>query len=101
MTTLTNANREWSTRRPDERFKSIADMHAAAKSYPIGAQVAKIKADALRVTVAGDELALTNGGDKIARLTNWSAGQLATRAGAPRDYIETLPTALAASCLQH
>jgi hypothetical protein len=96
---LTKANNQWASRPADERFGSIAAMHDRALASRTGAAVAKIKADALRLVAQGDDLQLQGPTGQTASLTNWSYRQVASRAGAPVDYITTLPAPLAAECL--
>lgn len=95
-TTLTNANRQWESRPADERFGSLQAMHDAAMRFKTSARVEEIKANALRVIADGDNLML---GD--AALNNYSFGQIASRASAPAAYLKTLPTNLAADCINH
>lgn len=99
MTTLTQAHKEWANRSADERFGSLQAMHAKATEMRTQARVAKIKEDALRVVGHEDQIMLEGPTGSRARLTNWSFGQLAGRAGAPADYIASLPAELAANCL--
>lgn len=99
MSVLTKANRQWESRPADERFGSLQAMHDKAMSYRTGAAVAKIKADALRVVAADDDLKLIGQTGAEASLTHWSFGQIAANAKAPANYIRTLPAKLAAECL--
>lgn len=98
-TTLTNANRQWESRPADERFGSLADMHAAALRFRTSATVKEIMANALRVDADGDNLVLSAPGWQGDALNNYSFNQLCGRAKAPGSYLNTLPTALAADCL--
>jgi hypothetical protein len=86
MTTLTQASAQWSRRPADERFGSIADMDRAARAFKTSAMVEDIKAKALRVAAAGDNLFLETDNTAPAVMTNWSFHQLANRAGAPAAY---------------
>jgi hypothetical protein len=99
MSVLTKANAQWSTRPADERFGSLADMHASAMRIRTNAAVAQIKANALRVTADGNELLIEGKTGSRAALTNWSYGQIAERAKAPTAYLNTLPATIAADCL--
>lgn len=98
MSVLTKANKQWESRPADERFGSLADLHAAANGMRTTAAVAKIKANALRVVEDSGDIQLV-GKNGRASLTNWTFGQLANRAKAPADYIKSLPATLAAQCL--
>lgn len=101
MTTLEHAHKEWASRADDERFSSIADMHAVAMRQRTQARVAKLKASALAVTGDHDDLRLSSSTGKSAALTNWSFGQLARIAKAPADYLTTLPASISAECITH
>jgi hypothetical protein len=96
---LTKANRQWESRPADERFGSLADLHAAATRYRTAAAVAKITENALRVVADGDRLQIEGKTGTRADLNNWTFGQVAERAKAPTPYLKTLPTQLAADCL--
>lgn len=99
MSVLTRANQQWSTRPADERFSSLTAMHDAAMAIRTNAAVANIKANALRAVAQGDTLALVGPAGQPAALTNWSFGQVAERAHAPANYLKTLPTTIAADCI--
>ena len=100
MSVLMRANREWSTRPSDERFGSLKDMHAKAVDIRTRAKVAQIKADALRVAADGDRLGLVGQKTgKFAQLTNWSFGQVAERAKAPKEFLQSISADTAARCL--
>jgi hypothetical protein len=71
-TTLLNAHRECSSRKADERFSSLADMHAKAVEYRTNARVAQIKDDALKVVADGNELAPQGTTGQVGRLTRRS-----------------------------
>lgn len=104
MTTLMQANRQWSTRPADERFTSLLDLAAhcdemRAKSAQKtlssrGIQAAPVEGDGRALVCVGP-----NGG--AVGLTHWSFGQLAQRAGAPAGYLRTLPAPMAADCINY
>ena len=100
MSVLMRANNEWATRPADERFGSLADMHAKANEIRTRARVAQIKADALRVAAQGDSLGLVGQKTgKFAALTNWSFSQIAARAKAPTEFLQSISADTAARCL--
>lgn len=99
MTTLTNANAQWSSRPADERFGSLQAMHDRATQARTMGAVAKIKSNALRVVADGSDLMLEGATGTRADMTNWSFGQVAERAHAPAAYLRTLPATVAAECL--
>jgi len=99
MTTLTQANAQWSRRPADERFGSLQDMHNAAMRFRTSATVEEIKANALRLAAEGHNLVLTGPSVQGATMTNWSFSQLCQRASAPSAYLKTLPASIAADCI--
>jgi hypothetical protein len=101
MTTLTQANREWSTRAADERFPSIEAMHERAKLYKTEAREAALSSPKqINLVSYDDELGLIGRTGKFASMTNWSFNQVCREAEAPASYLRTLPAPLAAECLQ-
>lgn len=99
---LFKANRQWSTRPADERFSSLADLHAACDGYRAQAAVATIPYRQLEARVDGDNVVIANRANGIhGGLTHWAFGQLAQRAQAPASYLRALPAPLAADCLNH
>lgn len=100
MTCLENAHREWATRRPDERFSSLADMHTAALGFQKGARVQTVPTEKLRVIARDGDIKLAAKEREI-DVTNWSFGQLSTLAGAPASYMNEIPAELAAECVNY
>lgn len=102
MSTLTQAHEQWSRRAPDERFSSLSDMHAVATGMRAASRSASsVPVKRLTATAIGDDVRVTGPTGTTAKLTNWSFGQLATRADAPAGYLQTLPAIMAAECLNH
>jgi len=102
MTTLTQANQQWSSRPADERFLSLTALHESvtqSRARSASRTISSRKLQALPVD--GDHKALVVAGPngKPATLSNWSFGQLAARAGAPAGYLRGLPAPMAADCL--
>jgi hypothetical protein len=99
------ANAQWSKRAPDERFESIEAMHAQALLYQEQAKEFAIKSPrvlAKAIDANNGEIVLNNkGGNRQARLTNWSFSQLCKEADAPASYLSRLPVMLAKQCLQN
>lgn len=98
MSTLSQANREWATRPEDERFKSIADMHAAVTKRWRNSKDGRIDMRGTRLEVNG-HIRLIGGAGGTANLTHWSAGQLCTRLGVPRDLLTKLDPSTASAVL--
>lgn len=89
MTTLTQAHHEWATRPPDERFKSLSDLHAAVTARRRTAQDGTLNLSEVTLSVNGAlRMHGSQGGN--ARFTHWSAGQLLTKLGVPRDLLSKL-----------
>lgn len=102
MTTLMQANREWMSRPADERFSSVAAIHAAAQGFKDRAlRTDGVPTSRLRVADVGGDVKLIAKGDLEIGLTNWSFGQLATVADAPASYLSRLPAKLAVENLNH
>lgn len=103
---LFQASNQWANRPSDERFSSLQAMRDACRAYYETAQQKTVMASDLRVEVDGvggesSDLVVTRGTGNVARVTNWAFGQLCSRAGAPRGYLEKLPPTLAAQNLNH
>lgn len=95
------ASQQWATRPQDERFRTLAEMFNACKSYAAAA-VEKVRQwSDLRVTTEGEDVVLSGNANNPARLTHFAFGQLAARVGAPGAYLRTLPAALAADALNY
>ena len=103
---LFHANKQWSTRPDDEKFRSLSELYAQTKHYADAAKEAVVPWDTLSVVSKGgngseENLYLTGSKGREATLTNWAFGQLCTRAQAPAPYLRTLPAELAATNLNH
>lgn len=97
------ANGQWASRPADERFWSLADAHAACKTYADTAEEREVDFGAEVMVADGDNLLLTldgGRGEKTAALTNWGFSQVARLAGAPAEYLRKLPADLAARCVE-
>jgi hypothetical protein len=96
-----DAHREWARRPADEAVFSFEDLLArTSKVRESSRELEPQKWEDMRVEVRGDDLALVGPKDG-ALLNNWTANRLANIVSAPADYIERLPTELAAQCLNH
>jgi hypothetical protein len=95
------ANKQWATRPADERYPDLTALYQATKRIADESAEAISPISKLRVEGNGNDLALIGKTSIPAHLTNWSFGQLARRVGAPAGYLEGLPSALAATNLNH
>jgi len=98
MTTLLRASRQWATRPADERFSSVAALHAKALDFQNTSKRSDVPTSKLKVAAHDGDVFLESRDHKIG-LTNWSFGQLATTAGAPAPYLQKLPAHLTEACL--
>jgi hypothetical protein len=102
VTTLTDANRQWRTRPADERFNSLADLHAKALRQRAESATGMMPVRNLLIAPNGmGDLELTTVNGATPRpMTNWSFGQLCRTVGAPSDYLANkLSAEMAAQCL--
>lgn len=97
------AHREWAHRPPDERYNSVPDLLNAA--YVRRGRTSEYVTDAhhhLHVEPTQDgALQLVDATRRPAALTHWSFGQLTAIAGAPADYLRSLPPTIAAEALNY
>ena len=99
MTTLLQANSEWSKRAPDERFGSLEAIHTKALSDRETGREVIVPMHKVRAIAHEGALGI-QGSHSVARLTNASFAQLCARSmSAPADYLAQLPVNLAAQCL--
>lgn len=96
------AHREWAKRPPDERYDSVAALHAAACVRRSCLAERTIETRTFRTEAVGsDALVLHEASGRDAALTHWSFEQLATIAGAPPKYLRTLPAPIASSAINY
>ena len=108
--TLTAAFNQWANRPADQRFSSLADLHAAVLHHrEASVEATDVKLDTLRVepivpegTTAGNEQPmLVSSTGRVAEFNHWSFGQLCRRIGAPASYLRELPANLVADNMNH
>lgn len=104
MTTLFHAHHNWAHRPDDERYTSLTDMldHFLAQRAASRALVAPSCRLEARPTEDNRGLVITgNGGEHAYSPTHWAFGQLAQLAEAPQGYLRTLPSPIAADCINY
>lgn len=102
MTTLLEASNQWSNRPADERFSSLAELHAACQMYYSQAREAKNTLySSLRTEAQGSEVVLIGKKEIPSKLTHWAFGQLSSRVGFPAEPLRGLPPTLASQVLNH
>lgn len=104
---LMQANKQWATRPDDERFLSLTDMaahfqaqRAASRAKVIGSRrlLAEPHEDNKGLMVR----AITSDGEQSTHApTHWAFGQLAQLAEAPAAYLRSLPSPIAADCINY
>src|SRR5436190_19813479 len=99
--TAYTAHREWASRPPDERYASVHALHEAARARRQRLEERIIEAGEFRTEAVDDDLAFRESSGRTAALTHWSFGQLATIAGAPSNYLRSLPASIASSAINY
>jgi hypothetical protein len=95
-------NAQWASRPDDQRFLTMADLHARVsarreRSSEVGADLPNLRV----IPVEGGDLILGDAsGRRLGKMTNWGFGQLCQRAHAPAAFLRELPNVIAASALQ-
>jgi hypothetical protein len=101
MSTLMQANRQWSTRPADERFTSLVEMLAHFQKIRGECRNAIMPSRRIHCLPDPDNrgLMITGPNGHAYTPTHWAFGQLAQRAEAPAGYLRTLPAPIAADCI--
>src|ERR1043166_9733937 len=99
--TAYTAHREWASRPPDERYASVHALFEAARARRRRLEERTIESGDFRTEAVDDDLALCESSGRTAALTHWSFGQLATIAGAPPNYLRSLPASIASSAINY
>ena len=102
-TNIMTASRQWASRPMDERFVSMIDMQEHFHRQRRISKGMALSSRQLEVRPDDDNIGLKVYGPAGVGydMTNWSFGQLATRAKAPPSYIRTLPAPVSADCLNY
>lgn len=108
-TTLMQASNQWRNRPDDQRFTSLIALddyvqsaHDHSRSKVISSRgVTAIPVKDGQPDPIGKDLMLVGPNGGPVNTTHWSFGQLAQRAGAPANYLRTLPAPLAADNLNY
>lgn len=96
MSNLQTVSRQWASRPDDERFVSLYDMRDYKQQLLDSTTQGTVKTRALLSSIEAynDNNVCIKGQTKDAFFTNWSFGQVCRMAGAPADYLRTLPADL-------
>ena len=100
---LMQASRQWSTRPADERFLSLTDMFTHFQAQRDRSREMVVSTRKLQVVPDQDNkgLSLVGSAGVPYAPTHWAFGQLAARAEAPAGYLRTIPSPIAADCLNY
>lgn len=103
MTELFTAHHNWMNRPDDQRFLNLNDMQAffADQRAASRALVHPSRRIIAEPTEDNRGLLITGGGEHAYAPTNWAFGQLAHLAEAPQGYLRTLPSPIAADCINY
>lgn len=102
MTTLMQANRQWASRPSDERFLSLTEMKNHFDWVYLNSSPRVVSSRRLEAQPAADNKGLTViHRDGMAAPTHWAFDQLARLGGAPPGYLRSLPSPLAADCVNY
>ena len=105
MSNITTASQQWANRPEDQRYLSLADLHAAMMKRKQESWTTTPLTRDIRVLASNQEIGVkvydgTHGEDRALTLTNYAFGQLAQYAQAPASYLRKLPVELACINLQ-
>jgi len=102
MSNLYQASDQWATRPPDERFGSLAEMLQATRHYADVAREFEVQPTTIDIAERdGEPVVVSIQTGRQSKLTHWAMGQLSARAGAPADYLRSLPAELAVPNLRY
>ena len=96
---------QWANRPSDERFVSLTEMHAKLLADRAITRARVVSSRDVLVRPAGDPqhkglvVSGRQGGEYTP--THWAFGQLASLVGAPAAYLRTLPSSMAADCINY
>ena len=107
---LQQASKQWANRPADERFTSLYDMQQHFQSQKENSKELVVSSRKLFAAPKDDNKSLViqhstyqNGEGEIFEFapTNWAFGQLAQLAEAPAGYLRSLPSHIAADCINY
>lgn len=83
---LYDAHTQWASRPSDERYSSLAELHAAVKARDDASRDGRIDSGVLRPAIEDGKL-LLRGLTNEAKLTHWSSTQLLSKLRIPRELL--------------
>lgn len=100
---LMKASQQWATRPDDERFLSLLDMQRHFADQHANSRELVVSSRRIQMVPAPDNKGMTVIGPNGHAYgpTHWSFGQLAQLAEAPAGYLRSLPSPIAADCINY
>lgn len=105
MSILTQASHQWSSRPADERYTSLVELRDYSRAVREGSRSVIVPSRKLFAHPDGvgegssSGLLVSGPNGAPTAPTHWSFGQLASLAGAPGSYLRSLPSEIAADCI--
>ena len=101
-TNLFEASNQWASRPPDQRFWTLEEMRQACLNYRNQSVEVTSRLSNMRLDGSSGGLQLIdNENDKSMDFTHFSFGRFSQMLGTPADYMRSLPSDLAAECMNH
>lgn len=103
MSTLMQASNQWATRPSDERFVSLTDMQSHFDKIRSECRAVVVPSRRIQALPSPDNkgLEIVGPNGHAYAPTHWAFGQLCQRAEAPAGYLRTLPSPIAADCVNY
>lgn len=102
MSTLMQASHQWMSRPADERFTSLLDMQDHFDRIREQSRATVVASRRIFARPEEDNKGLVvAAGSETFEPTHWAFGQLAARVSAPAGYLRTLPSPIAADCINY
>jgi len=101
---LYQASKQWASRPADERFTSLVDMQQHFQGLKDNSKEQVLSSRKLFAVPKDDNKGLVvveGGSGSEYNPTNWAFGQLAQLAEAPAGYLRSLPSPIAADCINY
>lgn len=101
MSTIMTASTQWATRPADERFTSLIDMRDHFDNLRENSRAVVVSNRRIHAAPTDDNegLVITGPNGHAYAPSHFAFGQLASLGGAPAGYLRTLPSPMAADCI--
>lgn len=103
MTTLMKASNQWASRPDDERYTSLTDMRDFFRNRREHSRQIVVPTKDITLIPADDNHGMAVRGSRSIDYhpNHWSFGQLAQLSQSPAGYLRTLPSPIAADCINY